>query len=322
MDEQFRTHASPVTEDVDAIIDVEAEVVQVAPMHDLESPAAVTTQEIILFEEGATKAEMVRTLSERIPRNEFQLPIFFIRSDMLPSGHVTEEDVDAASVGLFYHEGFPTLSNGSTFWNQLPHEPREYYELFQKYLDQAAEIGIRQIDMLSASCDKSPDELSALLHEFMWSSRARAYDMFIVAAEAKRREHLTRKMENKHFDRAGALLAKLEERFEGEFEDWIEELNAKEAIEVMVELSKLQRTSVGLTGQNASSTNKDIAPGTSAEVILRRITQNGGVSATNKDGFEAQLQSLLDNPENGLLLQEAIVKVTAPNNAKEFGQGL
>lgn len=274
--------------------------------------------EVIVFSEGASKADMVRQLAERIPRNEFGLPIFFVRSDMLPMSHVTEDDIDAASVGLFYHEGFPTLSNGAAFWNQLPHEPRENYEIFQKYLDQAGEIGIRQIDLLSSQVSKTPDELSALLHEYFWSSRARAYDTFIVAAEAKRREHIIRKMENSHFDKASALMDKLNERFEGEFEDWIEELNAKEAIEVMMDLAKLQRMSVGLTGQHASSTDRATAPGTSAEVIIRRLTQTGGMSTGQTDRFQSHLEGLLMDPENGMLLQEAIIKVTAPNNSTAF----
>jgi hypothetical protein len=274
--------------------------------------------EVIIFREGASKAEMVRQLAERIPRNEFGLPIFFVRSDMLPTAHVTEEDIDAASVGLFYHEGFPTLSNGAAFWNQLPHEPREHFEIFQKYLDQAGEIGIRQIDILSASVRKTPDELSSLLHEYFWSARSRAYDTFIVAAEAKRREHIIRKMENSHFDKASALMDKLNERFEGEFEDWIEELNAKEAIEVMMDLAKLQRMSVGLTGQHASSTDRASTPGTSAEVIIRRLTQTGGMTGGQSDRFQSHLEGLLSDPENGMLLQEAIIKVTAPNNSQAF----
>jgi hypothetical protein len=277
-------------------------------------------EEILVFGAEATKGDIVFEVSARIPQNEFGLPEFFFRSDLIAGTQLSPDDVDAAAVGLFYFEGYPTLANGSSFWNQLPHEPQKKYELFVKYLDQVADIGIRQLDALSTACSHTTSELLDMSKEFYWSSRARAHDLFITAAEAKRRQYLIRKMENNHFNATDAMLSKLKERFEGEFEDWIEELNAKEAVEVMEMLVKIQRMSVGLTGQHASSTSRDIAPGESSEAILRRLAQGGGMNQQNSDSFASRLQALLDNPEEGATIQAAIIQMTAPGNKTVFSE--
>ena len=276
----------------------------------------------MVFDEGASKADIVFELSTRIPTNEYGLPEFFIRSDMLHSNQLVDEDIDAASIGLFYFEGYPTLENGSTFWNQLPHEPYEAYKTFQAYLDQADDIGIRQLDMLSASENVDLEKLSAYSKEFYWTYRARAYDLFIVAAEAKKRQRRIMKMENSHFDVAGTLMKKLTTRFEGEFDDWIEELTAKEAIEVLDMLYKIQRASVGLVGQHASSTSRVINPGESSESALRKLAQEGGMSANQGGDFSAKLSMLLDDPEGGATLQAAVLKFTSGGNRTEFSDGV
>lgn len=278
--------------------------------------------EILVYGEDATKGNIMFDLSQRIPSNEYGLPQFIFRSDMLHGTTLCEDDIDAATLELYYFEGYPQLANGTTFWNQLPHEPQTHFELFQKYLDQAEEIGIRQLDMLGVATGKQTEELLDISHEFFWSARARAYDLFIVAAEAKKRQMRIRKMENDHYDQSGKLLSKLKERFEGDDEDWIDELTAKEAVEIMVELAKLQRMSVGLTGQHASSTARNIEPGESPEAIIRKLAQSQGGSNNQSESLQARLQSLLDNPEEGATIQAAILKITAPNNASSFSEDI
>lgn len=274
--------------------------------------------EVFVFPEGASKGDMVYELSSRIPQNEFGLPIFYLRSDLLPGGtHLSQAEVDVAAEGLFYYEGYPTTEKGGSFWNQLPHEPRELYELFQAYLDQAALIGVRQLDMLSADTGRALDDLSECAKCYYWSARARAYDMFIVAADRKKREFRLRKMEDTHFIQAEGLFSKLMERFRGENDDWIEELNAKEAVEVMETLVKIQRMSVGLTGQHASSTHKDALPGESSEAIMRQIAQRAAQGQKGSDSFGAQLDALL-NGDNGAEIQSMILQFTAPNNKQTF----
>lgn len=274
--------------------------------------------EVFVFREGASKGEIIYELSSRIPQNEFGLPIFYLRGDMLPSGtHLSQHEVDAAAEGLFYYEGYPTTEKGGSFWNQLPHEPHTEYRLFADYLDQAALIGVRQLDALAADSGKDLGYLSELSKLYYWGARARAYDMFIVAADRKKREFRMRKMEDGHFLQSEQMFNKLMDRFRGENEDWTDELNAKEAVEVMETLVKIQRMSVGLVGQHASSTHKDAMPGESSEAIMRQIAQRAAQGQQSTDSFGAQLEALLAS-DNGAEIQNLIIQFTAPNNKQSF----
>jgi hypothetical protein len=268
----------------------------------------------IVLPEHYTKADAVFHLAQKTPTNEFGLPTWFYRSDLLPDlRYLRKADVENSAEGLFYYDGFPVTQYGSSFWQQLPHEPLDHYILFGKFLDQAMEVGIRQLDLLSASVDKDLEQLQQYYREFYWGARARAYDLFITAAERKRREHITRKMENTHYEQAGKLLAVLQKKFEDA--EWFQELNAKEAIEAMETLVKLQRLSVGLTGQHSSS-NEGMprTPGMSAEVILRQITQGAGMSDGTANAMSRKIEELLQDPEAGMKLQEIILKVTTNEN--------
>jgi hypothetical protein len=268
----------------------------------------------IVLPEGCSKADTVFLLSRNIPSNEFGLPEWFLRSDLLPDPtQLNQADVNNAAEGLFYYDGYPVTQYGSSFWQQLPHEPYEQFGLFGKYLDQAIDIGIRQLDILALAAGKDLEQVQQYYREFYWSTRARAYDIFVVAAERKRREHLTRKMENTHFNKAGEMLAVLEKRFEDPA--WIDELNAKEAIEAVETLMKLQRLSLGLTGQHASS-NEGMprAPGMSAEFVMRQITQGAGMLEGAGSNISGRIEELLRDPESGMRLQEMILRVNTESH--------
>jgi hypothetical protein len=184
--------------------------------------------------------------------------------------------------------------------------------LFQKYLEQAEELGIRQLDVLGAAEGEDLDHVRALYNEFYWSARARAHDLFIEAAEVRKRQIRTRKMENSHYNQTKALFDKLMERFKDE--DWIQELNAKEAIEAMETLVKLQRLSVGLTGQNASSLPRDPLPaGASTDAILQHITRGASLSTETSENFRGRLQELLSG-NDGMVVQEAVLRLSAPQH--------
>ena len=264
----------------------------------------------ILLPQNCTRHQAVAVLSKKVRLNEFGLPPSFIRSDMLPSnlGTLTQADVDNASEGLFYYEGFPTLANGTTFWHQLPHEPYNAYQAFMAYIEQAEDLGIRQLDLLSVQLNTDLDAIQVFYHEYYWQARARAHDVFQVAADQKRRILRTRKMENNHYDTAKTLLDKIVQRFADP--DWIEELNAKEAIEVLDTLVKIQRLSMGLTGANASSISKNAMPaGTDTEAIIRGITRNSGMSQQAEGSFVDKLRALTADESDGMRIQEAILRI-------------
>lgn len=273
----------------------------------------------ILLPINCTRAQAVATLNKRAPTNEYGFPAFFVRSDLLPSSlqTLTQREVDNASEGLFYWEGYPTLNNGTTFWHQLPHEPYEPYILFTKYIEQAETVGIRQLDLLAVANNEEGATVMGYYHEYAWNIRARAHDIFSAAAEQKRRQLITRKTENKHFDNAGALFDKLLGRFQGENADWIDELNAKEAVEVLETLVKIQRLSLGLTGSK-SSTASDIPEGADTETLIRQLTRGANSSNAQEVSVMDKLRALTSSEEEGMRIQEAIVRIGYAGNKQGF----
>jgi hypothetical protein len=273
-------------------------------------PATDPKSERIVLPESTSRGDAVYHLAQKVPSNEFGLPLWFYRSDLLPPvDQLTGYGVDAAAEGLFYHDGYPVTQYGTSFWNQLPHEPYDTFNAFMKFLDQAQELGIRQLDLLSAQMEgTSLEQLQQFYREFYWSARARAYDLFIVAAERKKREYRIRGMEDDHFSRSAKLLDDLLAKFQNK--DWVGELNAKEAVEVLESLVKIQRLSVGLTGQHASSNaGTPNQPGASGEFILRQITKGVTLGNGGDNPFGQKLEQLLQDPESGMMLQELILRV-------------
>jgi hypothetical protein len=272
---------------------------------------ALGTQRIIL-PEGATKADAIYVMSQSIPMNQFGMPEFFYRSDFLPYdlGRLSHNDADAAVVPLSYEEGFPTYGKGSIFWHQLPHEQFADFQLFMRFLEQAEELGIRQIAMLAATQQVKQERLYSLSLEYYWSMRARAYDLFAVAADKKKREVRSRKTETKHFDMAQSLMEQLLRKFEEP--DWINQLGSKEALDVLTDLVKIQRLSLGLNSNGSVSAGQVADQGASAEMIMRQITAGFSDNADSMSLTPA-LQGLLADPKMGMQIQELVLKVRGHN---------
>ena len=101
--------------------------------------------------------------------------------------------------------------------------------------------------------------------------------------------------------------------------EWIEELNAKEAIEAVGTLIKLQRLSVGLTGQHSSSNaNKEMQPGASAEVILRQITRGAHLAADTGEALMGKLQTMLADDSQASVLQEMVLRFNSQGFEKQL----
>lgn len=268
---------------------------------------------MIVLPEGATKADAIYSVSKSIPLNEHKLPTFFYRSDMLPFqlGQLSMEDCDPAVVTLNYEEGYPTFGGGNIFWYQLPHEPFADYLMFQRYLDQAEAVGLRQLQLFAMDEQTSSQRVYSLAKEYYWQERARAYDLFQLAAERKRREIRSRKAEDRHFNQAAGILSALMTKFDN-VEEWLKELTAKEAIDAAVTLMKIQRISLGLAN-NGNQGAKEIDPMSAATGadIMRDITQNTGV-ANETMGLTDQLTKLMMDPTFALEAQALVIRVRSP----------
>lgn len=267
----------------------------------------------IVFPSHRSGAEIIDHLAKQVPANEYGLPIFYYRSDLLPLneamalGYLSQDDVDIAASPLFYHDGYPTLESGSPFWTRLVHEPTPAYLLFQRFLEMAEEEGIRLLDSLATEQNTPLPQLRQYFQEFYWSARTRAYDLFIVAADQKRREARIRRTENRHFLKAQDLLDKILLRFNNE-PGLFDSMEPKELLEAFEMMVKIQRLSLGLTGAQASTNQNLPAQGSTVEVILRSLTQQVGLSPTGQESFSNRLTALLSDPTTAMQAQELIIK--------------
>jgi hypothetical protein len=263
----------------------------------------------IILPEGVTQGAAIRFLTRQIPKNEYNLPTFFYRSDFLPQdlNSLTQGDVDAAVVALDYNEGYPTYSNGRIWWNQLAHETLDAHLLFQRYLEQIETEGIRQLQLLSMSEHIAHDKIFELASIYYWKERARAHDIFQTAADRKRRLLRQRRLQDQDYDRSTALLNQLMAKFDDE--DWVKGLDSVEAINALVLLTKVRRMSMGLAANgNAGGAPFDPAIAKSDADLIEEITKmssQGGDAA----GIPDNLAALMMDPNFVMQAQKLIVQV-------------
>lgn len=278
------------------------------------NPDNLSLGQTTIFPENSTRGDIINHLAKQVPANEFGLPLFYYRSDFIPIdkaqtlGYLSEEDYQVATQYIYYTEGYPTLDDGTPFWQQLPHEPYPSYVLFKLYLEQAELEGIRVLADLATEQQMELQAIRSNALEYYWTARSRAYDMFIIARNAKIREHRINKAENKHFETAGNLLEQLLVKFDNP--EWIKDLSASEALENLERLVRIQRLSLGLTGQQSSTNVGAPAQGSSVEVIMRSLTKNIGLSSGAQEGFADRLQRILTDESTAMGAQELIVKMS------------
>jgi hypothetical protein len=274
--------------------------------------------------------QLIEQLTPSIPLNEYDLPVFVYRPDMLDyrmiaetlgnasvqapttagySGSaLTAADVqamlEAAIVPLSYDEGFPVLPSGVPFWNQLEYEHKEAYDAFVQYLEIG---GARQLSQLVAY---NLDELKEYFHLNYWAVRVKAFDLYRVAHHQKVKLQRMLSTEDSHYKIAEKLIARVTTALE-DMDFSSEELSPEKAVNMLEKLVKVQRVSVGLPANGESKesygTNRTVAP---VNVIMQQISQGGsGVKKTEND-----VDLLLEDPDAVDLAQELIIKMQDRGN--------
>lgn len=205
-----------------------------------------------------TKANLLKELSEDIPQNDFGLPDYYYRTDLLPDmTHMEEtqriEYLQMAAVELDYSQGYPLLPTGEPFWSQLPHEPPEAYRAFVAYMDtprpenrrisshvlknkphplecgvasaeaQSARVAlgdmpIRQLHLLTDLLGLTMEKVLTYVHTYCWAGRVKAYDLFTAAAHKKRRQQRRMDLEDDHYDKANFLMQRAYAQLMGTFD--------------------------------------------------------------------------------------------------------
>ena len=275
------------------------------------------------------RAEQLKELSRAISRNEYGLPEYILRGDLLPLPE-QYDDLEqteqhnaqmAATLELDYSQGFAALPSGDALWTQLPHEPHDEYRAFQHFVNMPRNTDnanlpsapVRQLNLLKTVTGKSSAELLSMAYLYYWPERARAYDLFMVASHVKQKELRTQSIEDKHFERAQKFIQYAEDFLEGVFQDPEHfELTPKEAFDMMFKMMQAQRLAVGLSpnGAHAGKDENKTPQNAALEVIMRTIAKNAGISDTNSGNQAAMTQQLLSDPRALEQAQELIIRMS------------
>src|SRR5436190_8003453 len=170
----------------------------------------------------------MRQLNMSVLLNDFELPIFIYRPDVLDYQAFTvlsqesplevisnlQSMVLTATVQLSYDEGFPTLDK-VPFWLQMPFEPEESFRAFALYLGQP---GTR---MLSSLISFQQEDVNDWFHEYSWALRAKSYDMYKIVHHQQQRIQRMLQVEDNHYDMADTLLRRVYNRLS--LVDWNDE---------------------------------------------------------------------------------------------------
>jgi hypothetical protein len=283
-----------------------------------------------------SRAEFIKELSALLPTNDYNLPRYIYRSDLLdhtillplttsspespcadavtnlfgepttPTTLTPSEANDilmSSIVPLDYNQGFPALPNGLPFWDKFDHEPANAFTCFANYLSIA---GARTL----SECAKLTGESAAVLYEwhnlYYWAFRARAYDMYRAAHQARLREARIFKTEDQHYLAAEGLFTSISNRLNSLTEEDWQAIDPDKLVNMLDKVAKLQRLSAGLSSTSGEPT-KSAPTGVSVEVEMRNIAQKSHQAQLSDDSFDSAL--LLSDPDVLNTAQELIIKV-------------
>ena len=275
------------------------------------------------------KAQILKDLLETIPTNDYGLPEYLYRADLLDMDESATTQ-DNAIMMLDYSQGFASLPNGDSLWLQLPYEDPIAYSAFKAYLemprsaDPNLSAPVRQLNILKPLTGKSSTELLSWSYMFYWPQRARSYDLFLIASHTKAKEHRMAHVEDSHYNRAQKYIEFAEAHLQDVFSDpEAHDLSPKEAFDMMFKMMQIQRLSVGLS-PNGAHANKDVNAmpvNASMEMILRTVAKNAGIIGADNKAATNLTQQLFQDPDSLVQAQELIIKMSNMKNPREQKQG-
>lgn len=285
------------------------------------------------------KAEMFKKLNEGIPNNDYGLPTYYYRADILSPElidpeHTSEDEqsdfLEAAIIDLDYSQGFPVTPTGEPFWGQLPYEPSEQYRAFIAFLElptrgesNGGPQAVRQMHVLCTQLNTDTRQILESSYLYYWQVRARAYDLFKAASHAKLKERRLMSAEDEHYNMAAQYIAWANTFLTNAFQDPESAgLKPKDVMDLMHRMIQVQRLSAGASPFSQALNKNDTNPlpqNATLEVILRTLAQNSGLITTNTSAADAAAEQeatqedltkkLLQNPEMLQQAQELIIRV-------------
>ncbi len=277
----------------------------------------------ISSERVTDKSTLISLLSLSLPLNEFDLPIFFYRPDMVDEVMIKEalqlvesrvqgsdkalievaEMLKAAQVHLNYADGFPTLPSGMPFWSPFVFEGRDAEHAFTMYLELG---GARNLINVTAY---AIDELLEYSKMFYWNFRAKAFDLYRVANHHKLKLQRMLTTEDDHYNTAQKLMSKVMGYLD-QIELDEDNMTPDKAIAMLEKLVKIQRISVGLPASGESKENISARIVTPVNVIMQQI----GSQDRREIKEEDPEIDLLQDPEAFDMAQDLIIRMQKDSN--------
>jgi len=292
------------------------------PTHDEGSLGDKKLGALTGYAEVTPRARHFAMLSSKIPTNDYGLPRFVYRADLIPTDldEYSPEDREAllngASIEIVYFEGYPTMPDAGAMWSQWDFEPADLFTAFKDYLTMSETYGARRLDSLDTTLPR--EVLQEAMIFFYWRQRAKAHDLFRVAADRKLRESRILTSQDRHYLTAEGLIQKVLSYFnradEGDGDHWMDELTPKVGMEMLDKLVSIQRRSLGLNSSGSTSPLEAGYPAHAAlEVALRTVAKGAeDPNSSGGKGSDATIETLLGDPEAARLAQELIIRVGVP----------
>jgi hypothetical protein len=250
-----------------------------------------------------TKLDLIKEAARTLPTNEFNLPTYIYRTDLLSVEVIQKPEnlepmLEAARIYLEYHHGFPTLGGEQPFWSKLPWETDSQFAAFLFYLELEGARNLQKIQSVA------PDLLSQYYHSYYWAQRALAYDMYRAAHHERLRHQRIFEVEDTHWKAAKGLFNRLSTALDGVD---LKDVEPDKLVKMMSTAAQIQRAAAGLSPTGAVKGDDKGPKSPSVEISMRQIAENQGAKPTHVD--ELDFSQIYNDPEALKAAQSLVIKV-------------
>lgn len=326
MDESDNSNQGPQI-DLSPADRVDTSFLHVGPV-ELPSMYAVPESEIRQLNKG----DIFKALSRKLQVNEYGLPSFMFRSDLIPADifSLTREErhmrLEAATVPITWDYGYPAIDDTTPMWERLDWEPAHLFDAFLRYLElpkaSEGDNPVRMLPLLSQALGIPVKELADASNTYYWAIRFRAYDLYLIACHQKQREQRIMTIEGKHFTMAENYLKKIDtilgKRLDRDLQELQDQdssvhddLKLKDLVDIIQKLTTIQRIAVGIpaNGVDQSETFQVGRRNQTTEDAFKEIASHGS-PAKKSDSRSASMDQLLSNPDDLAAAQDLIIRAS------------
>lgn len=265
--------------------------------------------------------KLMQGLTSMIPLNQYDLPIYIYRPDMLDKNRIITvlrefaegqermpelaeitAVLDASVLQLNYDQGFPVLPTGKVFWEQLPFETDDAHMMFLSFLELEGLRKLTDVEMR-----KYPTVLlQEHFHNHFWNYRAQAFDLYRIANQQRTRLNRMLSTEESHYRMAEKMTKKLDAYFDQlNLLDDDSEITPDKAVSMLDKLVGIQRVSAGLPRNGETKENNGGRRLVSPQQMIGNANDAG---ARSENAVDDDFDDILNDPDAIALAQELILK--------------